>query len=202
MTDLRTLQQALGGEIVNGRQLLCPGPGHSPRDRSLAVFLTPDGDIKVHSHAGDDWATCKDFIRERLGWPAWQPGDGRDRRVDSSRLKAFDRAAIEAESGPREWTPDELIRIARAVAIWNAAVDPRGTLAEKYLRSGRSSWQTMLPTPFCVSIQPVLGATRTPAAPCVSRRWSRYFAASTTTPSRPFIASGWTSHSAGRKPIA
>ena len=40
MIDLRALQRALGGEICGG-QLLCPGPGHSPRDRSLAVRLSP-----------------------------------------------------------------------------------------------------------------------------------------------------------------
>ena len=100
MIDLRSLRAALGGEIVNGRQLLCPGPGHSPRDRSLSVWLTADG-FTVHSHAGDDWQTCKDYVRQCLGWPAWQPGDGGDRRVDPSRIKAFDRAAVDAESEPR-----------------------------------------------------------------------------------------------------
>lgn len=131
MIDLRTLQLVLGGEI-NGRQLLCPGPGHSPRDRSLSVWPTADG-FSVHSHSGDDWQACKDYVRERLGWPAWQPGDGRNRRVDSSRLKAFDRAAIEAEIGPRERTLEDIQRIERAVAIWDAATDPRGTIVEKYL---------------------------------------------------------------------
>ena len=51
MIDLRSLQRALGGEISGG-QLLCPGPGHSPRDRSLAVRPSPDGDgFVVYSHA-------------------------------------------------------------------------------------------------------------------------------------------------------
>jgi hypothetical protein len=133
--DLRSLQRALGGEISGG-QLLCPGPGHTPRDRSLAVRPSPDGDgFVVHSHAGDDWKLCKDYVRERLGLPQWQPGDGRDRSVAPSRLAAFNRAAIDAESERRPWTQEDLARIARAVAIWNEAVDPRWTSAEQYLAS-------------------------------------------------------------------
>src|SRR5258707_1029858 len=49
--NLRDLARALGGE-VSGRQVLAPGPGHSPRDRSLAVRLSrsaPDG-LLVFSH--------------------------------------------------------------------------------------------------------------------------------------------------------
>src|SRR5688572_20689986 len=69
-----TLQQlagALDGHVV-GREVRCPGPGHSRRDDSLAVAPTPespDGFI-VHSHAGDDWRECKAYVRERLGLPA------------------------------------------------------------------------------------------------------------------------------------
>jgi putative DNA primase/helicase len=133
MIDLRTLQRALGGEIYGG-QLSCPGPGHSPKDRSLCVRLSGD-DFIVYSHAGNDWRDCRDYVRQRLGLPAWQPGDGRDRSVASSRLAAFNRAAVNAESERRPRTQEDLARIARAVAIWNEAVDPRGTRAEQYLAS-------------------------------------------------------------------
>jgi len=130
--DLRNLQRALGGEISGG-QLLCPGPGHSPRDRSLAVRPSSGGFI-VYSHCGDDWALCKDYVRERLG-SQWQPGDERDRRVDPSRLKSFERAAVEAEAERRPLTQDDRVRIERARALWDEATDPRGTLAEQYLRA-------------------------------------------------------------------
>jgi hypothetical protein len=133
MIDLRTLQCALGGEISNG-QLSCPGPSHSPRDRSMTVRPLGD-DFIVFSHAGDDWQTCKDHVRQRLGLPAWQPGDGCDRRVDPSQIRTFDRAAVDAESQRRERTADDLQRIERAVAIWDAGVSPRGTVAESYLDS-------------------------------------------------------------------
>jgi Toprim domain len=134
MIDLRSLRAVLGGEIINGRQLLCPGPGHSAKDRSLSVWLTADG-FSVHSHSGDDWQTCKDYVRQRLGWPTWQPGDDDDRRVSPQRLRDFDRAAADAESEQRERTADDMRRIERATAIWDDATDPRGTVAEEYLRS-------------------------------------------------------------------
>ena len=51
---LQQIARALGGEI-RGNQVLAPGPGHSPQDRSLAVKLadTPDGFV-VHSHSPKD----------------------------------------------------------------------------------------------------------------------------------------------------
>jgi putative DNA primase/helicase len=138
MIDLRILQRALGG-VIDGGQVVCPGPGHSRSDRSLAVkpsATNADGFI-VFSHCNDSWALCKNYVRERLGLPPWRPGDGQDRRVHPARIKAFDRAAIDAEAERRERTEDDLVRIARAQALWNEAVDPRGTAAEQYLHSRR-----------------------------------------------------------------
>jgi AAA domain len=76
MTTL-TLQQiarALGGEVV-GVQVIAPGPGHSPGDRSLSVKLSasaPDGFV-VHSFAGDDPLVCRDYVRKRSGLPPFKP---------------------------------------------------------------------------------------------------------------------------------
>jgi len=136
--DLRTIARALGGE-VSGRQVLCPGPGHSARDRSLSVRLEPDAPdgFLVHSFADDDPLVCKDHIRERLGLPTWQPGDGRDRRVDPVQVRKFDRTAPERESTKRPRSEDDLARVERATEIWNEAVDPRGTAVEKYLHARR-----------------------------------------------------------------
>jgi putative DNA primase/helicase len=69
--DIHAIARALGGE-VSGGQVLCPGPGHGPRDRSLTVKLSassPDGFI-VFSHSGDDWKICHDYVRKRLGIPS------------------------------------------------------------------------------------------------------------------------------------
>ncbi len=134
MLTLKALQRALGGDIT-GNQLLCAGPGHDPRDRSLCVKVSGN-DFIVHSHAGDDWRDCRDYVREKLGLPHWQPGDGREERIiPARRVEHFDRDAVDAETGPRPRTEDDVVRIRRAVAIWDAAVEPRGTLAEQYLNS-------------------------------------------------------------------
>src|SRR5947209_7650722 len=70
--------RALGGEVAGRDTVLIPGPGHSPRDRSLSIRLdaaAPDGFL-IYSHAGDPWQDCRDYVRSRLGLPSWQPGDG------------------------------------------------------------------------------------------------------------------------------
>jgi len=179
--DLWSLQRALGGEISGG-QVLSPGPGHSPRDRSLAVRPSPDGEgFIVHSHCGDDWQTCKDYVRERLGLPQWQPGDERERRVDPSRLKTFERVAVEAETKRRPLTQDDRVRIERARAMWDEATDPRGTEAERYLASRKLLvlWRTSAASCAITRVAP--GATKTLAPRSTSGRWSLPSARSTTT---------------------
>lgn len=118
--DLQILHSALGGEICNG-QILCPGPGHSPEDRSLAVkpsFGSANGFIVKSFSPRDDWRSCVDYVNDRLRRPRWQPGERREHRSNS---------ALSAKtSKPRENSE-------RAKAIWNAGRDPRGTAAEKYL---------------------------------------------------------------------
>jgi hypothetical protein len=141
MISIRQIAHALGGQVAGRDTVLAPGPGHSRRDRWLAVLLdpsAPDGFL-VHSHAGDDWRDCRDYVRQRLGLPAWQPGDGRQRAIPQQHVAKWDLAAIdrETESMPQPWTEDELARIDNAQRIWNEATDPRGTLAEKYLREHR-----------------------------------------------------------------
>jgi putative DNA primase/helicase len=132
--DLRAIARALGGE-VSGRRVLAPGPQHSPKDRSLCVSLAPamTGGFLVHSFAGDDPIQCKDYVRARLGLPAWQPGDEQDRRVHLSRIKDWDRAIADSQANLRERTEDDLLRIKRAQALWNEAADPRATMAAQYL---------------------------------------------------------------------
>jgi hypothetical protein len=79
--DPHSLAKALGGE-GRGNEILAPGPGHSAEDRSLSVKVDPgarDGFI-VHSHAGDDWQKCRDYVREKAGLGAFKPnGQGRKR---------------------------------------------------------------------------------------------------------------------------
>src|ERR1044072_6723266 len=73
--DASSIAQALGGEVQGRDAVLAPGPGHSPKNRSLSIKLiavATDGFI-VHSHAGDDPVVCRDYVRSKVGLPAWQP---------------------------------------------------------------------------------------------------------------------------------
>lgn len=105
-------------------QVLCPGPGHSRKDRSLSVRMSTmsDDGFVVFSHCGDDVGACKDHIRallglERSSWQRTQP------------------PAHVASLKPAAPDQDEAAKIARAVAIWDEGRDPAGTVVETYLTS-------------------------------------------------------------------
>jgi putative DNA primase/helicase len=133
--DLRTLARLLGGNVA-GKHVLCPGPGHSRRDRSLQVTpsaYAQDGFL-VHSFSGDPWQDCRDLVRERLGLPPWEPGDGQDRRVPADRVREWDRWALDRETAPRQRSNDDLNRPSRdPLDIWREARDAHGTPVETYL---------------------------------------------------------------------
>ncbi|NKR04594.1 hypothetical protein GUJ75_25440, partial len=78
MLSLDGIARALGGE-VRGNKVRAPGPGHSPADRSLTVWLTDDGsDITVDSFANDGKLLCKDYARSKIGLPPWEPKSAND----------------------------------------------------------------------------------------------------------------------------
>jgi hypothetical protein len=134
--DLRTIARALGGEVT-GRQALVPGPGHSRHDRSLAICLSasaPDGFL-VHSHAGDDWMECRDYIRQKLGMQPWEPGDEQGRTIPEQHVAKWDFATTEAEANDMIRTEDDLVRINRAQKIWNEASKKPEQPALDYLAS-------------------------------------------------------------------
>ena len=126
IADLRTIARALGGEVVGGSEILCPGPGHSPRDRSMSVKLSassPDGFV-AHSFAGDPWQDCRDHAARLLGI----------RRNETARRPS------EAHRQPPP-DPDEEVRHERKlayVADLVAGLKPvRGTPGEDYLHETR-----------------------------------------------------------------
>src|SRR5262245_9910696 len=71
---LKEMARLLGGEVVRGN-VLCPGPGHSADDRSLSVMPSPKADcgFVVNSFAGDDVNVCKDYVRQKLDLPPFEP---------------------------------------------------------------------------------------------------------------------------------
>ena len=151
MLTLRTIARALGGEIA-GNQVLCPGPGHSPRDRSLAIKLqtdAPDGFL-IYSHANDDWQICRDHVRARLGLPDWEPGDERhaQRTIPQSHVARWDFACVESEIKNRGRIADDARLIEPAAKIWNDAVDPHVLAVEDYF----TSRALVLPEELCGSV--------------------------------------------------
>lgn len=119
--NLRSLAHTLGGQVAGRDSVLVPGPGHSRRDRSLKIKFSPDGSFSVTSFSGDDWRTCKDYIRERLGLQNdWRREPAND---DAPTIRL------------REHDDDEPARIRSALRRWDASGPIAGTLAEKYLAS-------------------------------------------------------------------
>ncbi len=118
--NLQTIARALGGIVSNGH-VLAPGPGHSKHDRSLAVFLDPNlPDLfRVHSFAGDDWRTCRDYVKDRLGIRDQQPVDRSAWEPRQHEQKITASAANEA-------------RTSRALAIWGEATHLDGTQGLTY----------------------------------------------------------------------
>src|SRR5271165_4074158 len=96
--DLPCLARALGGEIRDDK-VAAPGPGHSAKDRSLTVWVSPnapDG-FTVHSHAGDDPIICKDYVRQRVGLPAFEPKRNGSRAASTDIQRSL-MAAIAAQT--------------------------------------------------------------------------------------------------------
>jgi hypothetical protein len=120
MQSLRSIGAALGGSIAGRNNVLCPGPGHSRKDRSLKVTFRDDGTFTVTSFAGDGWRECKDYVRSRLVLPS----DWRNHDNDN-------RPAIRL----RERDDDESSRIRSALKRWETSGPIARTLAETYLGS-------------------------------------------------------------------
>ena len=112
----RQIAAAMGGDVTGPDSCNVPGPGHSRRDRSLAIRITRSGFV-VHSFANDDWKECREYVRSKL---------------DLSNDWNSDKAP------PLDTTGDDLERRKKfALKIWADCIDPRGTLAERYLREHR-----------------------------------------------------------------
>jgi hypothetical protein len=77
--SLHAIAQGLGGSVRGGK-VAAPGPEAAShkvkwkrKPKTLAVWRGDDGDIRVHSHTGQDPITTKDWVRRKLGLPAWEP---------------------------------------------------------------------------------------------------------------------------------
>lgn len=105
--NLQHIAKLLGGEAAGRNGVVCPGPDHSSRDRSLSVSFLPDGAFVVHSHAGDGWQACRDHVRARLNLPEeWKRPTAVDVAPDTDATsRALD---LWRETIPLPGTPGEL----------------------------------------------------------------------------------------------
>lgn len=137
MMPLSAIAKALGGVVSSG-QVMAPGPGHRPHDRSMAVKIGEGGNLIVHSHAGDDAMTCKAYVEQKLGI-VWQPerdeGNGAAQAIARMQARAS-KANGHNGNGPEPHQPVDN-RQTYALRLWAEAVDPRGTIVETYLASRR-----------------------------------------------------------------
>lgn len=135
MMSLNHIAKVLGGVVTSG-QVMAPGPGHRPHDRSMAVKIGESGNLIVHSHAGDDAMACKAYVEQKLGI-VWEPGrsegDGAARAIDRMQARASKSNGHANGNRPESQPVDN--RQAFALKLWAEAIDPRGTIVEAYLAS-------------------------------------------------------------------
>lgn len=112
----RQIASVMGGDLTGRDSCNVPGPGHSRKDRSLAIRITHNGFL-VHSFADDHWKDCRDYVLGKLGL-----GD----EWESGKTPAPDMTGDDQER-----------RKKFALKLWADCIDPRGTLAERYLREYR-----------------------------------------------------------------
>jgi putative DNA primase/helicase len=108
---------ALGGATRAGSQWLARCPAHSDKRPSLALRDGDEGRLLVHCFAGCEAR----FVLEELHYRGlfdWQPDPACRRRTQR----------------PRSYDDGDAKRFELARHLWDAAVDPAGTIAEVYLQ--------------------------------------------------------------------
>jgi hypothetical protein len=121
--EIHAIAKNLGGEVTGRDSANVPGPGHSPADRSLSIKLNlrAPGGFVVYSHAGDNPIECRNYVCAKLGLLTRQRGEYR-------------RAPLIVTDGGNM---DEARRKALALKLWREAIDPAGSIVERYLREYR-----------------------------------------------------------------
>lgn len=160
--ELGAIARALGGEVSSG-QVLAPASGHSPRDRSLSIKISPaaPGGLIVHLFSAGDVLAEKDRVLDALGI-------GRDveRRNQRSASAPIERATVARKS-----TSEEQDRTTRALAIFHETIAPWDTPVAAYLTRERGLVlfddlaRSVRYHPAC----PFAGSHRTPAMVCLVR---------------------------------
>jgi len=125
--DAHSIACALGGD-ARGNRVSAPGPGHSPRDRSLSILVDPQAPegFVVSSFAGDDPLECRDHVRAALGLPGWQPRSRCSKRTPRPMPMRTPKIGDDTDGTDSK-------KIVAARSIWQRARPINGTHAEAYL---------------------------------------------------------------------
>ncbi len=98
----------------------CRCPAHEDRDPSLSVMETPDRKVLVHCHAGCSQIAVIAALQAMGLWPSGEPNH-----------YSRNPYALFADKEPA----DKRERSDRALGVWDAARDAKGTPVEAYLRA-------------------------------------------------------------------
>ena len=128
--NLQEIAKRLGGD-VSAAGILCPGPNHSPKDRSLSVRFSGPSDFVVTSFAGDDFRLCRDHVKTRLGI-----SDHDFKNPDSLQRKAW--LATQAAQLEAEKAEKVSAQRAKAAPVWAGVKPLLGTIAQTYLTTARA----------------------------------------------------------------
>ncbi|MBR1286068.1 toprim domain-containing protein [Bradyrhizobium sp. AUGA SZCCT0177] len=111
------IAHALGGKRTGQNSFVAKCPAHEDRTPSLSLTDTGDGLVLFHCHAGCSQAEVRDALVAKGLWP--RVGDAGE---------AVHR--VKSKPAPKPPSPDRGDQVQR---LWREAVDPRGSLAERYL---------------------------------------------------------------------
>lgn len=146
MLTLQTIAHALGGK-VSGREVLCPTPGHSKRDRGTAIRIAegaPDGLLVACYNGGwRDVAQVKDTLRDAGLLTAY---DGTRRELTDAERAAIKRTEADRER-ERAKAHADAAEIARQTLAHAMPADPahayivRKRIAPERLRQGTDAYR-------------------------------------------------------------
>ncbi|KMO44015.1 hypothetical protein VQ03_05400 [Methylobacterium tarhaniae] len=125
--DLYTIARVTRGEVCHGKVVYAPAPGHSKRDRSMAIRIAPDcsGGLFVWLFSEGCPLQAKNEVLRLMNLP---PASFGGRRSSTA-------PTLVASSPSRELTDEDRKRVDQAKRLWDEAIDPSGTPVELYLRS-------------------------------------------------------------------
>jgi phage/plasmid primase-like uncharacterized protein len=126
----RDITKALGGDWL-GTYGKVPGPGHSPKDRSVTVKDGADGNIIVHGFAADDWRDIKAAWRAQGLLPEWKGNQTRSAaEIGQRRQQAQERQwKREKEQQAADTRKTKWVR-----GVFRDAVPIKGGSGQEYLR--------------------------------------------------------------------